>query len=112
MNEIEAAIRVIIDLLVRGECATIERLTRGRRLSGRQLEAAVAEYGRHLVPVGEGWWETVTVTPIDVGDHGAFHVAAPLWTREEGRSDLTLEVRLDEFAPRAYESEVLDLHVL
>jgi hypothetical protein len=40
------------------------------------------------------------------------HVAAPLWTAEEGRSDLTLELRLIEFAPEAYEVEIEDLHVL
>lgn len=112
MNAIETAVRVIIDLLVRSEYAVVERVTRGRRLSAEQLGRAVIEYGRTLVRPGAGWWDEVTVTPIDAGDKGAFHVAAPLWTIEEGRSDLTLELRLVESSRDIYESEVLDLHVI
>ena len=111
MSAIETAVRVLIGLLIRGDYATIERVTRGRLVTAEQLQQAVLEYGRTLVEPGADWWNQVTVTPIDAGDRAAFHVAAPLWTVEEGRSDLTLELRLAESAPGVYESEVLDFHV-
>ncbi len=112
MNAIEAAIRVLVDLLVRQEYLTIERLSRGRRLTAAELESAVADYGRTVAPPGDGWWDHVEITPVEGTGDRSFHVAAPLWTREEGQSDLTLELRLTEIAPEAYDTEVEDLHVL
>jgi hypothetical protein len=111
VSAIETAVRVIVDLLVRGQYETVERMTRARRLGADQLAAAISSYGRQLVEPGPSWWDSVTITPIDAADRPEFHVAAPLWTVEEGRSDLTLELRLVEAASQVYESEVLDLHV-
>jgi len=45
-------------------------------------------------------------------DRPTFHVDAPLWTKEEGRSDLTLSLQLTETPQHIYEIEVLDLRVL
>jgi len=57
------------------------------------LPRAVREYGRSLVAPDASWWSTVTLTPVDA-TAGGLHVEAPLWTAEEGRSDLSLEARL------------------
>jgi hypothetical protein len=112
MTAIESAVRVIVDLLVRGQYMTAEKVTRSRRLTANEMASAIAQYGRTLVAPAEGWWPTVEITPIDAGERPAFHVAAPLWTREEGRSDLTLELHLEEYSPNVYETEVLDIHVM
>lgn len=42
---------------------------------------------------------------------GRKHVAVEMWTKQEGRSDLTLELHLREVAPDAWEPRILDLHV-
>ena len=47
----------------------------------------------------------------DVQD-GSKHVAVEMWTREEGRSDLTLELELRAVEPDRWQVRVLDLHVL
>ena len=112
MNSMEAAVRVLVDLLVRGEYATIDRISGGARISASDLKRAVADYGRVLAAPGDGWWDDVSVTPIETDGSPSFHIAVPLWTQEEGRSDLTLEVRLDEVAPEAFETQIEDLHVL
>lgn len=111
MTPVETAVRVIVDLLVRGDYATIEAVTQGKRLNADQLERAMDEYGRTLVPPTDAWWASVQVTAIS-GPASAVHVAAPLWTAEEGLSDLTLELRLQESIPGVFDTEVLDLHVL
>lgn len=36
----------------------------------------------------------------------------PLWTEDEGLSDLTLELRLVEAYPSAFETEITGLHVM
>lgn len=112
MSAIEAAVRVVVDLLVRGRYMTVEKVTRGRRLTASEMESAITTYGRTLVTPAENWWSTVEITPIDAGEQQAFHVVAPLWTREEGRSDLSVELRLMESSARVYETEVLDIRVM
>ncbi len=54
----------------------------------------------------------IEIVPIDDGDEARFFAAVPLWTEQEGRSDLTLELRVSELAPDVFNTEVLDLHVL
>lgn len=44
-------------------------------------------------------------------DDGGKHVAVGMWTRQEGRSDLTLELHLNRH-DRRWQPRVLDLHVL
>jgi hypothetical protein len=52
-----------------------------------------------------------SIDTTDVFD-GRKHLAIEMWTREEGRSDLTLELHLQQVAPDEWEPRVLDLHVL
>ena len=111
MSAEEAAVRGVIDLLVRGDFETALRATRNSRVSADELRRAVAEYGRTLATPEASWWSKVHVTPIESVE-GSLYVAAPMWTEEEGRSDLTLELRLTPIAPSAYEVAVEDLHVL
>jgi hypothetical protein len=103
---------MVIDLLVRGEFETVEQLTAGRHLTGSELDQAVRDYGRTLSAPGDGWWDLVEVTPVTRPGPPDLHIAAPLWTHEEGRSDLTLELHLTETTPAAYDIEILNLHVL
>lgn len=112
MNAIETVVRVIVDLLVHKQYVTIEKLTRGRRLTAGQISTAIAAYGRRIMAPADDWWSTVEVTPINIGERPAFHVAAPLWTCEEGRSDLTLELRLSESPMHVYSTELLDIRVM
>jgi len=115
VTALETAVRVIVDLLARGEFATIDRMTGGRRLSANDMREAVEEYGRTLCGVGATWWDTVVVTPVTRARSGAgrqFHVAAPLWTAEEGLSDLSVEIELTEVGPEVFRPAILDLHVL
>jgi hypothetical protein len=112
MEAVEAAVRDIIDHLTRGEYeAAVEAATRGARPSAEEFERAITDYGRTLINPDDRWWTTVTVTPL-AGQPGAYHLAAPLWTAEEGMSDLTLELWAWESSGGLVDVEVLDLHVL
>ena len=72
------------------------------------------DYGRHgavklvMPPGAPSEWP---IDAVDVHD-GSKHVEIGMWTREEGRSDLTLEVELRETEPGAWQARILDLHVL
>src|SRR5258706_2479284 len=112
MDALESAVKEVLDLLASDQYEAVEKLTHRRRLNADQIESAISSYGRRAVAPGDGWWGLVEVTPIDVGDAPAFHVAAPLWTQEEGRSDLTIEMRLIESGSGLYDVEILNIHVL
>jgi hypothetical protein len=72
------------------------------------------DYGRHgvvdlVVPPGTAeHWDIHSTEQHD----GGKHVAVGMWTRQEGRSDLTLEVQLDRDNHGRWRPRILDLHVL
>jgi hypothetical protein len=80
-------------------------------MSTAEIQEAVSEYGRTLAVPGAEWWETVQVTPVIV-EPGKFHVAAPLWTAEEGTSDLSVELWVTEIGPALYRPSLLNIHAL
>jgi hypothetical protein len=93
LEPIEAAIHAVVELLVKKDYETLELAAMSPERSV-DLDHAVGEYGRTLIAPGESWWSTVTLTPVNEAAGGGVHMAAPLWTAEKGRSDLSLEARL------------------
>jgi hypothetical protein len=112
VTALETAARIAVDLLVREDFDTLIRMDQGGRVSAAALERTIADYGRTLVSPPHEWWSTVTITPVHRDGTPTLHAAVPLWTTEEGRSDLTLELEMTEIAPETYETALLDLHVL
>lgn len=87
-------------------------MTQGVRMTAAEILQAITEYGRILVaPPQEVWWPLVVITPVE-GEPPTLQVAAPLWTKEEGRSDLTMELWLTEFGPGLLRPALLNIHVL
>lgn len=82
------SVREIVNLIADREWASIEALTPGSRVDGAALNNAVSAYGR-----------TFAHAPSDlapfldaVGSAESYQVSIPLWTIEEGRSDLELRL--------------------
>lgn len=104
------AICRLVDDLVAGNFASIDADGRIGRLTQKELRNAIAEYGRTLVPIPKDGTDEADVYPLD-GAPGRFAVDVPLWTQEEGRSDLTLSLIVVE-THDAVEVSINDLHVL
>jgi hypothetical protein len=111
MKPVVESVRSAVALLVAGEWVTLERLTSGRRLSASELERAVTEYGRTLSPLPESAFDELDIIEVDSGLVRTLSVRVPLWTLEEGRSDLELDLTLRELMDGIYELEIDDLHV-
>jgi len=96
--------------LAEGRFDEIERDGRSAQCAGADLERAVAECGRTLLPLPD---EAVAL--IDAIEHTAdpdgCAVDVPLWTVEEGRSDLTLSLDARK-EPSGCRLEITNLHVL
>jgi hypothetical protein len=74
------------------------------------------DYGDHgdvelVIPPGSpSEWDIDAVGAA--GDPARMDVEVGMWTRQEGRSDLTLTVDLEETAPGRWQPAIRDLHVL
>ena len=65
MSSIEQTVREIVELIARGECEAVAKMTGGARMSADDLREAVDEYGYELSSPGSGWWDMVHVMGED-----------------------------------------------
>jgi hypothetical protein len=72
----------------------------------------VEEYGRELQMPPEVVFDNLDVNEIEDAITRASWVLVDLWTVEEGRSDLKLEIRLTDTGGEPYDIEINNLHVL
>ena len=81
-------------------------------MTTEQLRQALEHYGRELQMPSEVEYDNLDVNEIEGAIPRAWWVLVDLWTVEEGRSDLTLEIRLTETGGELYDIEIDNLHVL
>ena len=55
--------------------------------------------------------ERVEIYRVELSCVPTFSIDVPLWSREEGRSDLTVSLTLVEFTPGLFETQIDDLRV-
>ena len=107
----KARVQGIITLLVEGRYADLESQTSGIRLNKEQIAYAVSSYGRRLVPPPDEAFELMEVAAVRDVTPPRWSIIMPLWTLEEGRSDLTLELTFVENG-QTTTVELDDIHVL
>jgi hypothetical protein len=111
-EKVARAIAEILPLLVGGHYDEIERRTRGARLSAAEMKGAVEGYGRKLrMPPTEAR-EPRSVVEVKNASPQRWSADVDLWTEEEGRSDLTLELTVIDGPGSSFSIELDDLHVL
>ena len=114
MPEFESQIRsIVVDLLVLladGDYQSIMERCAGSPVSGGDLEIAIREYGRKVIaPPAD--YAHINMGEVEAVSIPTWWVVADLWTEEEGRSDLSLELTI-AFAPSGPVIEIDNLHVL
>lgn len=111
MDEIEAAFRPVVELLVRGDYDAVLRRCPESPLTAAHLREAIEEYGRTLIIPPDGAYDGLESVRVTVEELPTWAVMVPLWTKEEGRSDLTLELTM-VFGNGEPEITIDNLHVL
>lgn len=113
-QRLERTIHSIGLLLAQGRYAELKARDRGSRLTVDSITERVQEYGRVIVPFPPGEPARVDVQEIERSQPQRWSVLIPLWTAEEGESDLTLvTTMIDEpDASGCYGVELDDLRVL
>ena len=107
---LKSEIQLLVAELVRGHYASVASNGRGSRLSENDLREAMSTYGRTLILLPSGWWDLVNEFPREDNPE-IVAIDVPLWTKEEGRSDLTLCLTVIKSGSR-YLVNVDDLRVL
>ena len=101
----------VIELLVAAKYADLEKLTHGVRLTANEIAKAVTDYGRKLILPPHDGLRLMNVIEVKNTDPKRWSIVMPLWSKEEGRSDLTLEMTAIECAS-SFSIELDDIHVL
>lgn len=100
----------LVDTLVRGDFASLDRDGRSGRVGAEALQRSVSDYGRTLTALPDEAFDLVESGAVDARP-GEWWIVVPLWTVEEGPSDLSLELAALHTSD-GHRLEVTDLHVL
>jgi hypothetical protein len=96
VQTIDPDVRTVVEELVRDLVAAryrdLENDGRAGRLTSGELARAISDYGRTMVALPVEAWEVVDVHARDGME---LFLDVPLWTKEEGRSDLTLSLTIE-----------------
>ena len=98
--------------LVSGDTEGLLRLASKSRLSAEEIRGVIKSYGRRLVFPAAQTEELSDVVEVKGASPRCWSVNLPLWTEEEGRSDLTLEMHFTDSGSELYEVAIDDVHVL
>ncbi len=108
---IQKTAKRLVTMLAARDYAGLESWSNGVRLNRAEMESAVRAYGRTVIlPPGD------TIPNLDAvkvrnAEPKRWSVGISLWTKEEGRSDLTLEVTMIGSDGDLMDVEIDDIHV-
>ncbi|MBX3321906.1 MAG: hypothetical protein KF757_02835 [Phycisphaeraceae bacterium] len=112
LDSLRRAVRRIVSLVSARNYAAVEEFTGGQRLSATDIERVVNEYGRTIVDAPPCAFELHPFVHVQNSDPPEWVIDFDLWTQEQGRSDLTLTLRLYEMKDGTVKTEIDDLHTM
>jgi hypothetical protein len=113
MEKVKNLTRQIVELLVEQNYQQVVALTSGVRLCEEEISRTISQYGRTLMSPPESAFSSMAIQEVKaprIAGVRQWAVAISLWTKEEGRSDLTVEFTILESDPAIIEID--DIHVL
>lgn len=111
-HKIENTVKFLVELLVDNRYQDIEDLTKGIRLDATQIRQAIDDYGRTLTRPPESEYSNLDVIEVQGTSPRKWSVRFDLWTEEEGRSDLSIELTLLDSGDDTLNVEIDNIHVL
>jgi hypothetical protein len=108
-ENLKELVTLILKLLVEKNYNELERRSKGVRLSADDIELIIKEYNCQLIMPPSEAYELMEVVEVKGGKR--WFVVMPLWSQEEGRSDLTIELTVMKHGD-SFVFEIDNLHVL
>jgi len=110
-NRLEQPVRRVLALLAEKRYTELESLTHGVRLRAADISNAIADYGRTIIAPPDDAFRLMDVVEVKAAVPPRWSITMPVWTKEEGRSDLSVELTVIEDGG-AFRVELDDIHVL
>lgn len=92
IETVQAATAKIANLIADGQYAGAVQACSSSRLTEADVARVMSEYGRTFVRLPANFSDYLDSVLIEGLSRPTWSIRAPLWTIEEGRSDLTLEL--------------------
>ena len=101
--------RNILSLLVSKDYEALENITKCNRLTAKDIQNCVKEYGKSIIEPPNEAYSKIDI--VRIKGTMEYSVNMPLWTKEEGRSDLTILLSIN--LAKSYNTICIDdIHVL
>lgn len=111
VDPLQSPVRRVLQMLANCEYEELAVLTNGERLSADSMQQAIVGYGRKVIVPPDHVYNELDAIEIRESSPQSWSVRIPLWTEEEGRSDLTVELTITKL-PEEFKIEIDDIHVL
>jgi hypothetical protein len=111
LDVVRSTTREMVDQLARGDYESLVGRSVKSRLNSDELRTVIRDYGRKLVSPPGDTYKNLDAVQMKGAAVPTWSVRAPLWTEDEGRSDLTLELTIAVGAGTP-SIKLDDLHVL
>ena len=111
-NKIKKTLLKIISLLVNCDYDAIAKLTKGVRLQAMHIKDAVEEYEKTLILPPDTAYDNLDIIEIENSVPRKWSIRFDLWTKEEGRSDLSIELTLIDSEEDLMIVELDNIHTL
>ena len=95
-ENMQAVVRSLITQIVNRDFEAAVRSCSSSRLSADDLREVIRTYGCKLIDLPEHAYDRLDVIEITDSNPPAWSVHVPLWSEEEGLSDLTLQLTIEK----------------
>jgi hypothetical protein len=102
----------LMELLARRDYTGFCGSARRSRVTPQEVDAAIRGYGRTIITPPAEASRAFDVIAVTDSIPARWSVVVPLWTKQEGRSDLSLEITVEDVDGLHYAVQIEDLHVL
>jgi hypothetical protein len=110
-NSIRTTVRKVLSLISDGQYGCALQMCSISRLTEQDLRGVIRDYGFSFAQPSEDTDQYLDIVAVDGSAIPTWSVRASLWTLEEGRSDLTLELTVSD-GPAGVAIELDDLRVM
>lgn len=101
-----------MSLIAERNFAEIVSMSKGIRLNEQQIASAIDEYGRAILPLPDEALQYIDIIEVKYSQPKRWSVVVPFWTREEGCSDLSMELTVFIAKGNKLGFEIDNIHVL
>ena len=92
IDNIQMATIMVANLIADGHYAGAIQACSSSRLTEADIDGVIRDYGRTFVRLPADYGDCLDAVRVEGRGNPTWSIRAPLWSREEGRSDLTLEL--------------------